>query len=102
MRRCFSYEESTETEWECFLDQLDAEELEQEYIILWDYDDQLIGFYKRVGFRYSYEAVIDGCDCVVVCQTNEKEWLDEEYVDRYRDGAKWVYVQEDEDEEEDE
>ena len=72
-------------EFEDFVDQLNAEDLEREYIILWDYDDQEIDFYDQVGFPYFYPAVIDGCDCVVVCQSDEKEWLDEEYVERYLD-----------------
>lgn len=87
------------SDWECFVYQLDAEDLEKEYLVLWYYTDQDIEFYGQVGFRYHYEAVIDGCDCVVVCQSNEMEWLDEEYVDRYWDGFKWIYVQEEYDDE---
>ncbi len=73
------------TEFEDFVDQLNAEDLEREYIILWDYDDQEIEFYYQVGFHYSYEAVIDGYDCVVVCQSDEMAWLDENYVEDYWD-----------------
>ncbi len=94
------FEEDFETtEFEDFVDQLNAEDLEREYIILWDYDDQEIEFYDQVGFPYYYEAVIDGCDCVVVCQSDEMEWLDEEFVERYWDGFNWHYPQEEESEE---
>ena len=71
------------SDWECFVYQLDAEDLEKEYLVLWDYTDQDIEFYGQVGFRYHYEAVIDGCDCVVVCQSENMEWLDYEWVDSF-------------------
>ena len=83
------------TKFEDFVDQLNAEDLEREYIILWDYDDQEIDYYYQVGFPYSYEAVIDGCDCVVVCQTDDMVWLDEEFVESYfdLDEGEWIDVQ---------
>ena len=84
----------TPSEWECFLDQLNAEDLEKEYLVLWDYTDQDIEFYGRVGFPFYYEAVIDGCDCVVVSQSDEMIWLDEEFVESYwdPDEDEWIDV----------
>ena len=76
--------------WECFIDQLNSEELEQDYLVLWDYTDQEIDFYYRIGFHFYYEAVIDGYECAVVSQSDDMVWLDEEWVERYWDGDEWV------------
>ena len=82
------------SDWECFIYQLNAEDLEKEYLILWDYDDQEIEFYVQVGFRHYYQAIIDGCDCMVVSQSDEMVWMDEEFVESYwdPDEGEWIDV----------
>lgn len=72
---------------------IDSEDLEKDYILLYDCDDNSAeGLARVTGFTFIDYAIINGEDCTILSKTDEKVWLQEEWVDQYWNGRNWVEV----------
>ena len=82
------------TEWEdTLIDSINAEDLERDYMVLYDFTDEQIDRISRyTGFTIIDYAIIEGEECTIISQTDEKVWLQDEWVDSYWDGHNWVEV----------
>ena len=81
--------------WEdTLIDSLNGEDLEKEYMILYDYEDEIVKqISSSTGFTYVDYAIIDGEECAIISQTDERVWLQEEWVEQIWDGHDWVDVE---------